>query len=170
MPLRDCAASSQESLASDQLIERILQCVARRQRNAGRHGGASMVIARLFFERAGRCVLLAATALAAACTTPGYVIEQAIAGSTVTCSPATGTGPCMVTAQVAWHGVSVHPTPDLSIDGTAVAHTLSVPPTGNFVSGTLSMPPGPHQIDVAGLLSGGGSIAPVAERQPRTHG
>lgn len=72
---------------------------------------------------------------------PGYVIQQPAAGTTVACTPPTGTGPCQVTAQVAWRGVSVNPTPDLSLDGTAVPNALSVPPTGSFVSGTLPIVP-----------------------------
>jgi hypothetical protein len=103
-------------------------------------------------------VALPVAVLAAACTTPGYVIEKPMSGTTVVCSPPTGTGPCQVTAQVAWTGVSVHPTPDLSLDGTPVPNALSVPPNGNFVTGTLPMAPGSHKIDVAGLLSDGASI------------
>lgn len=114
---------------------------------------------RLFLTRVGRSLVLVLAALAAACTTmPGYVIQLPATGTSVACAPPTGTGPCQVTAQVAWRGVSVNPTPDLSLDGAAVPNALSVPPAGGFVSGTLPMAPGSHKIDVAGLISDGGSI------------
>ena len=63
-----------------------------------------------------------------------------------------------MTAQVAWRGVSVNPTPDLSLDGMPFANALAVPPTGKFVVGMLPMAPGSHKIDIAGLLSDGASI------------
>jgi hypothetical protein len=117
-----------------------------------------MNIGRLLFTGAARCLALSLVALAAACTTPAYIIQQPADATTVACAPPTGTGPCQVRAQVAWKGVSVHPTPDLSLDGAPVVNALTVPPSGNFVEGTLPMSPGSHKIDIAGLLSDGVSI------------
>ncbi len=99
--------------------------------------------------------LSAIVVLLSACATPRYEI-QAPTGTTVPCNAATSGGPCQVKAQVAWVGASLHPVPELWLDGVVVPNALT-PATGNVV-GTLPMAPGPHAVVVTGVLSDGWSF------------
>lgn len=104
-----------------------------------------------------RAMLLAGALLLGACTTPRYVIQAPANTGSVACTP-NAAGTCQIAAQVAWQGVSVHPAPELWLDGTLVPGALAAPPNASFVRGVLGMAPGPHRIDVNGLLSDGVSI------------
>lgn len=99
--------------------------------------------------------LAAVVALLSACATPRYDI-QAPTGTAVPCGAVTSGGPCQVKARVAWVGASLHPVPELWLDGVVVPNALT-PASGNVV-GTLSMAPGPHVVVVTGILSDGWSF------------
>lgn len=108
------------------------------------------------WRAAARGLFLAAVvALLSACATPRYDI-QAPTGMAVPCGATTSGGPCQVQARVAWVGASLHPVPELWLDGAVVPNALT-PATGNVV-GTLSMAPGAHVVVVTGILSDGWSF------------
>ena len=114
-----------------------------------------MNIQRSWRQGARGFFLSALVGLLSACATPRYEI-QAPTGTAVPCAPATLGGPCRVQARVAWVGASLHPVPELWLDGVVVPNALT-PATSNVV-GTLSMAPGPHVVAVTGVLSDGVSF------------
>lgn len=115
-----------------------------------------MNLQRTWRAAARSLCLVAVAALLSACATPRYDIQSPATGTTVQCNAATSGGPCRVPARVAWVGASLHPVPELWLDGAVVANALA-PATGNVV-GTLSMAPGPHVVVVTGILSDGWSF------------